>query len=167
MYVPHPTLSARLPAVVFSALLAATSLAVHAQDVSAQQEQVKNIKAPEATLKAGSDLFGDSANLYTGGLEFTQTDVTLPGNNTLPVAIGRRLNPGSVAPGGRPFGRWDLDIPHIHTTVSTTDGWVTKSGDTKRCSNFSAPKTVSEATVSYWERKGILARHLHLRARCR
>ncbi|MDP3668423.1 MAG: hypothetical protein Q8R69_01865, partial [Telluria sp.] len=60
MDVPHPTLSARLPAVVFSALLSATSLAVHAQDVSAQQEQVKNIKAPEATLKAGSDLFGDS-----------------------------------------------------------------------------------------------------------
>ena len=42
----------------------------------------------------GTDLFGDKVNLYTGRLEFVQTDVTLPGNSSLPVSVGRRLVTG-------------------------------------------------------------------------
>ena len=42
-----------------------------------------------APLNAGS-LFGDSVDLYTGSLSFSQTDVSLPGNSALPVAIARK-----------------------------------------------------------------------------
>jgi hypothetical protein len=67
-----------------------------AQDASTYKEQGKLIHAPRDIAQLGSDLFGDKVNLYTGSLEFVQTDVSLPGNNALPVSVGRRLVAGQV-----------------------------------------------------------------------
>jgi hypothetical protein len=53
-------------------------------------------------------------NLYTGSLEFIQTDVSLPGNSALPVSVGRRLIVGDFPVDKALFGRWDLEIPHLH-----------------------------------------------------
>ena len=56
--------------------------------VSVYSEQGKLFRAPDAITTLGANLFGDKVNLYTGGLEFVQTDVSLPGNNSLPVSVG-------------------------------------------------------------------------------
>ena len=107
------------------------------------QDQSKLIRAPRAITALGADVFGDKVNLYTGGLEFVQTDVSLPGNNALPVSVGRRLAAGQDAIEGTLFGRWDLEIPHLHGVFSSSKGWVTASGTGARCSAFGVPPTVN------------------------
>lgn len=42
------------------------------QDVSTHQNQAKLIKAPEANLPSGIELFGDTVNLYNGGLNLRE-----------------------------------------------------------------------------------------------
>lgn len=117
--------------------------------VSVYSEQGKLFRAPNAVATLGNDLFGDKVNLYTGGLEFVQTDVSLRGNNALPVSVGRRLKAGTNALEGGLFGRWDLDIPHLHGTFSQLRKW-SASGATAgaRCSSFGAPPTVSGSSGS-------------------
>jgi hypothetical protein len=92
-----------------------------AQTTPVYEEQYKLMRAPNAVVKVGADLFGDTINLYNGKLDFTQTDVSLPGNNALPVAVGRRISTGDHAKEGRAFGLWELDIPHIYGTVHFVD----------------------------------------------
>jgi len=90
----------------------------------------------------GVDLFGDKVNLYTGALEFVQGDVSLPGSSGLPVSVGRRLVTGREPVDGALFGRWDLEIPHMHGVFELRKGWVNRSGGTNRCSSFSEPQSV-------------------------
>jgi hypothetical protein len=115
-------------------------------------EQYKSIRAPHATASIGNDLFGDSNNLYNGSLEFTQTDVSIPGNNALPVAVGRRISTGSVVLGGRPFGKWEMDIPRISGTFPVNVGWLGEDGTRNRCTKFGAPPSaVGTNKASVWD----------------
>ncbi|MFZ6646017.1 RHS repeat domain-containing protein [Undibacterium sp. TJN25] len=114
-------------------------------------EQGKLIRAPEAVTTLGTDLFGDQVNLYHGGLEFIQSDVSLPGNNNLPVAVGRRLQAGGKGNyGAGHFLEWDLEIPHIHGMFSTVNGWQKLDGNGQlsslRCTNFGAPPDVIQVS---------------------
>src|SRR5688572_30760820 len=93
-----------------------TSSACLAQSV--YEEQGHLIRGDRSIATLGPDLFGDRASLYTGGLEFVQTDVSLPGNNALPVQIGRRLATGKSHFFNGLFGEWDLDIPHVKGVFS-------------------------------------------------
>jgi YD repeat-containing protein len=95
----------------------------------------------------GADLFGDKVNLYSGALEFLHTDVDIPGNNALPVMVGRRLSTGGEVFANKQFGTWDLEIPHLHGTYTTWKGWDVPfpSPDRpagSRCSNFQPPPSV-------------------------
>jgi YD repeat-containing protein len=121
-----------------------------AQSDTFYTEQNKLIRAPQAYTRLGADLFGDKVNLYTGSLEFIQTDVSIPGNNMLPVSVGRRLATGIDAINGALFGRWDLEIPHLHGIFSTTRGWETTKNTKARCTDFSPPPLVSTAGPAYW-----------------
>ncbi|MEP1230087.1 MAG: RHS repeat-associated core domain-containing protein [Litorimonas sp.] len=59
-------------------------------------------------------LFGDSHDIDTGALSFTQIDVSLPGSSGLPVQIGRRLSRNHISyanKGG--FGDWVPTIPSM------------------------------------------------------
>lgn len=105
----------------------------------------KSIKAPAAVAKYGPDIFGDKVNLYNGGLSFSQTDVSLPGNSNIPVSAGRYISAGSDLLDGRAFGYWDLDIPSLYGVFAAniTAGWVTISGGTDRCTSFGPPKTMT------------------------
>lgn len=139
--------------VAISLLVFAPPLA-GAQETSTYKEQSKLIRAPRAFTTLGTDLFGDKVNLYTGSLEFIQTDVSLPGNNALPVAVGRRISAGQLAIDNTPFGRWDIDIPHLHGVFALAKGWTTGQGVTPgaRCSAFGPPPQVSGSfgSVSTW-----------------
>jgi hypothetical protein len=126
-------------------------------------EQGKLIRAPEALATLGTDLFGDKVNLYNGTLEFIQTDVSLPGNNSLPVSIGRRTSIGSSGDRGNGlFRNWDLDIPRIYGTFAARYGWqrfdLNGKPSTLRCTNFGAPPAIYKSgsttnqfrSTEYW-----------------
>lgn len=118
-----------------------------AQETSTFKEQGKLIRGQQDIVPIGNDLFGDKVSLYTGELEFVQTDVSLPGNNKLEVSVGRRLRTGrEVDPDSMLFGRWDLEIPHLHGVFAAT-GWTAGNGtdSSLRCTNFGQPKGVSSS----------------------
>ncbi len=144
-------------------------------------EKGKLIRAPEAVSALGPDLFGDKVNLYSGGIEFVQTDVSLPGNNALEVRVGRRFRAnwegftsGTFQKGL--FDDWDLDIPNIHGVFAHNgnhqqEGWMNEFvalpndphyGDIvfqttqrkKRCELYSQPPqalTVKTSTAANWD----------------
>jgi YD repeat-containing protein len=102
-------------------------------------EQDKLIRGSRDVATLGADLFGDQVSLYNGNVEFRQTDVSLPGNNALSVAVGRRLAGSTEVRLAGLFDDWDLDIPHLHGVFKSSSGWVTNSGTQARCSGFGAP----------------------------
>jgi hypothetical protein len=141
----HMTITTTIASSKFASAICVLAVAISsnnatAQQVSQYQEQGKLIRAPQALGVLGADLFGDKVNLYTGTLEFVQTDVSLPGNNALPVAMGRRIVVGKALMDDTSFGRWDMDIPHLHGIFA--GGWNTGLGTdpSLRCSKFGAPK---------------------------
>ena len=107
----------------------------------------------------GPDLFGEQINTYTGGLTFSQTDLALPGNDSLPVNVTRRLVvDGNKSPNfgtdlginlwrGHTFGEWELDLPYLTGMYSEQDGWIAAgSAPNARCSSATfAPPDVSMA----------------------
>src|SRR5690349_6034484 len=46
-------------------------------------------RSGETVEALGPNLMGDQVNEYSGDLSFTQTDVSLPGNDSLPVQVSR------------------------------------------------------------------------------
>src|SRR3982750_3883268 len=91
------------------------------------QEYSTLIRSGEDVGPLDASLFGDRIDYDSGEVEFVATDVSLPGNDALPVAIGRRYvvqaNPAGVVP-ERDFGDWDLEVPHIEGIVAAGVGWT-------------------------------------------
>ncbi|HKX42994.1 MAG TPA: hypothetical protein VJO99_17690, partial [Burkholderiaceae bacterium] len=118
-------------------------------------EQGLLIRSGEVIQALGPNLMGDSVNEYSGGLEFTQTDVSLPGNNALPVAVGRHKAVGTIQAYSRSglFANWDLDIPHLHTIATQKEpNWygAGSSSNFNRCSQFAAPPfTIADEPAVY------------------
>jgi hypothetical protein len=110
-----------------------------AQLTTTYEEQSKLMRAPKAYASIGADLFGDTVNLSNGTLQFRQTDVSVKGNDALAVSVGRRFTVGTQAIPNRAFGRWNIDIPHIHGIFSYNDGWTTAGNVGGRCTNFGPP----------------------------
>jgi RHS repeat-associated protein len=70
------------------------------------------------------------------------------------VSVGRRVGTGSNSPFStdRPFGQWDLDIPHVHGVFSASKGWTSEGAASNRCSTFGAPASaVGTSNGSTWE----------------
>lgn len=143
---------------ILKALAAALLGAATVSAVAASyNDEVSNLIRSGKTAKAlGPDVFGDRINYYTGALEFVQSDVAIPGNDALPVSVGRRLAPG-WAPRKRLglFGDWDLEIPRLQGTFSNRNGWSTGgAAGNKRCTNFDGPGTVlGTNNASSWDQE--------------
>ena len=126
-----------------------------AQNATVFSEQGQLVRASQNVTALGNDLMGDKVNLYTGAVEFNQTDVSLPGNSALPVSIGRRYVAGIQRLNFYEglFVDWDLEIPHLHGVyaggVASPKGWVVWSGG--RCSNFGSPPDASTPTHAILE----------------
>lgn len=109
------------------------------------EEYDKLINKRQAVGTLGPDLFGDQLSFYTGSLSFSQSDISLPGNSSLPVEVTRMLSIEAHRGGGfphhdSPMGDWDLDLPNISGTFATTQGWVGANGaPATRCSQPAAP----------------------------
>lgn len=109
----------------------------------------------------GPDLFGEEINTNTGGISFSQTDLSLPGNNALPVNVTRHLIvDGNKSPGfstdvnlwrGYSFGEWELDLPYMSGIYSEQNGWeVSGSTPTARCSSGAYRPRDVEAASNVW-----------------
>jgi hypothetical protein len=124
-------------------------------DVSIPDEYAKTIQQHSRIGTLDGGFFGDHVSLSTGDLEIVQTDVDLPGNNALPVRVGRRFRPGNYPADGN-FADWDLDIPHLHgvfADVPFQGGWSVAPDDQlsdQRCSEFGAPPVVHPPPKGDW-----------------
>jgi RHS repeat-associated protein len=76
------------------------------------------------------NLFGDQIDLQTGALSFEQTDVSLPGNSHLEVAVRRRRDQGDR---NYEFKDWRLLFPVIRTNIPESQ-WSTSRWGAIRCS---------------------------------
>jgi len=74
--------------VLLSFVLAAFAGFVSAQTLPQEYSTLIRSDRNAGPLDAG--LLGDRIDYDTGQVEFVATDVSLPGNNALPVAVGRR-----------------------------------------------------------------------------
>lgn len=117
--------------------------AAEIQRVSPPEEYAKLIQSRTDVAPLGADLFGERLNLYTGALEFIQTDVSIPGAGDLPVSVGRRYTLDQILTPRGSFGDWDLEIPHLHGVFPEQQGWVAADGSTARCTQYSVPPVVS------------------------
>ncbi|MFZ2989082.1 hypothetical protein, partial [Ideonella sp.] len=130
-------------------LVSMALIATHstAQTVTTYDELFKRVGATQTIATLGVDALGDKFNLYDGSLEFVQTDVSLPGNNALPVSLSRRFttNEDKILRGH--FGDWDIELPRIQGSfanqrASGNYGWTVaaEAADMyKRCSRFGEP----------------------------
>jgi len=81
-------------------------------------------QSPDERLRSfGPNLLGDGIDPNTGSLQFNITDVSLPGNFDLPVAISRKMSQGRYYHRNvsAEFGDWQIEAPRIQI-VSTVSG---------------------------------------------
>lgn len=126
-------------------LALASSPAMAQEPLLPYREYAKRTDAAQKVGPLTDAAFGAQTNLYSGGTEFTATDVSLPGNNALPVAVSRSTQiddrTGVLRPNLGGFADWDLDLPYIEATVPWYVGWKVGSGagTLARCSAGQAP----------------------------
>jgi len=115
-------------------------------DYSYNYKQIKNVEPDVKTLT--TDLFGDKIDLASGGLRFSQTDVSIPGNFALDVAFTRTMSgPESWFRETQELGNWSIDLPHVRSNyvawpdgtphgnfTSTADGKTAYWPDGRACS---------------------------------
>ena len=99
------------------------------------QEWHKRQQADQRLTTFGDDLLGDAIDPHTGTITFETTDVSIPGNFALPVAISRRRSQGAAYDENvrYGFGDWELQVPRITTVTAAPTGWSQKTYN--RCSN--------------------------------
>lgn len=142
--------SARLALV---ALLGISAIAARASEPLDYGEAALGPKEKDAVLQAlGPDAFGETVNTFTGGISFSHVDLSIPGNNGLPVEIRRSLtvdgNKSPTQPNdselwrGRAFGEWELDLPYLSGIYPESVGWhVNTTSPNARCSS---PTTLAQ-----------------------
>ena len=109
----------------------ASSAAPLAAQVTIPQEYEKTVQATQVVGALGMDLFGENISFYTGATSFSALDVSLAGNNALPMEIRRRfvVESRSVSERNRlltrdgGFADWELDMPYLHGVFAEGLGW--------------------------------------------
>lgn len=95
-------------------------------------EWEKTQGAEERLQPFGDTMFGDAIDPHTGALTFTQTDIAIPGNSGLPVALVRERAQDRLSAVNTDieFGDWSYVVPRLKAKTVTPNTW---SGN--RCSN--------------------------------
>lgn len=134
------------------AAMLGVAFGAHSQStVTIPSEYGKLLQSRTAVASLGSNLFGDEVNLYDGSLQFSQTDVSLPGNSPLQVGVGRRFNVRQDEQRSGLFADWDIEIPHLYGTFSAS-GWVVPGASgsaTTRCTQYGPPPGVTVTGGSF------------------
>ncbi len=111
----------------------------------------------------GNDLMGDRIDNSTGGISFEHTDVVIPGNSGLEVALRRKIAQGvtSETPFQHAFGDWVLDLPiayirHGGSPAQFNGGCLTNAGGIGATLSFSAPSGASAQVDSDKSSDGVI-----------
>lgn len=132
------------------------SIAAQAQDASSQytwEEFSKRIKASEAVSPLGPNFSGELVQLSNGALSFSVTDVSLPGNNSLPVEFTRTYSAFNRKGYGNlgMLADWTVGAPSI-SAVFAPDWLLGPSKTANRCSIGDLPSQSFPFKVSdYWQ----------------
>lgn len=85
---------------------------------SVDKNILAKLKVEESLTPHTVELMGERIDMSNGSISFHQTDISLPGNSQLEVAIHRVFRGADFSYMNRAnLGDWQLDIPHIHTTI--------------------------------------------------
>jgi len=114
------------------------------------------IKTAQTIQPLGETPFGESVDLYKGGLTFKQTDISYPGIGPT-ITLSRSYSIGGATAHGYGYDEladWALSIPRIETILPgsgpTLGRWLTPSLSDQRCTSFgkvsSEPYEVSMQT---------------------
>lgn len=125
--------------------LSVSSQPVQCQPVQVNDDVSRNVHNARSIAPLDNDLFGEQVSGYTGITQFHVVDLSIPGNNSLEVAVSRTFDVHDRARTtgyyGGLMGEWDLDIPHLSGIFKTSvtpgvSGWqVSTSGNpNQRCS---------------------------------
>lgn len=113
----------------------------------------------------GPDAFGDQTDFYSGATTFLVTDVSLPGNSDLPVALQRSLKAyddgmdTSIYSLPATFLTWTrFEVPYLSGIFKHNAGWVSTDlhdPTQQRCSITAGPPAVSQSSgkAETWERE--------------
>ena len=85
----------------------------------------------------GDNVFGEQTDFYTGETSFNATDISIPGNNALSVALSRKMAVVPEEAGvSSAFRFWEFEYPRISGTFSEIAGWqVSTTAPDSRCSS--------------------------------
>jgi hypothetical protein len=102
----------------------------------------KRIKASQTVTPLGPDFAGDQVSLSNGALSFAATDVSLPGNGSLPVAFSRSFDVKNRKEYGSQemLADWAVEVPQI-SGVFPGDWVVQGATPGNRCSSPGFPPT--------------------------
>ncbi|MBV1909171.1 MAG: hypothetical protein KUG78_07595, partial [Kangiellaceae bacterium] len=140
----------------------ASSQPTEVKDYGYNFHEANNISPDIATLT--TDLFGDKIDPSSGSISFEQTDISIPGNSGLQVAITRTLSdPDSWFRETRDFENWSLALPHVRSTyIADSTGntrnsyWATGDACTKPLNSNPTFITTAESNIyigdkdAYW-----------------
>lgn len=129
-----------------------------------RQEYDKRLKYGDLVEPLKGEIFGEQVNLYDGSISFKATDISLPGNGILAMALNRSYGDSDSSSRESPFGNWALDIPSlsgVYGDLPETEAagyWMPAA----RCSKVAAPpaldvwnrrqtQIVAFDTHTYWD----------------
>jgi hypothetical protein len=127
----------------FAAILLAGAAPPRAAEVNPSTEYRDRVKVAETVQPLGETPFGESINLYKGGLSFRQTDINFPGTGPV-ITLSRSYSVGGGEARGwaeDEMGDWALSTPRIQTILpgdkgGKTGAWLVGTTSTARCSSF-------------------------------
>jgi YD repeat-containing protein len=116
-----------------------------------EDEYKKLVKVDTEIQPLGENPFGESVNVFDGGLTFHVVDISIPGKGPT-IEIGRTFHAdgdNAVRWSDSEFGDWDFDYPRLTTLTSNQGtiiqgpnqiGWLVNTlTRTDRCTNFREP----------------------------
>ncbi len=97
------------------------------------------IKTAQTIQPLGETPFGETVDLYKGGLSFNQTDISFPGIGPT-ITISRSYSVGADQKHPIGFNDWSLNIPRIETILPGnllgTGEWKSLTGTYARCTGY-------------------------------
>lgn len=104
-------------------------------------------------------MFGEQINFYSGKTQFQNVDISLQGDDALPMSVSRTYqveNRHVVIAKTGAFGDCDLEVPHIEAVFPKGAAW-TKAD---RCTNFGTPDAT--ALEQGWDDASVITPHHRL-----
>ncbi len=135
-------------------LLASTLLsAVALAQTGYHQDYSRLINAGDVVKPLGEGMFGEQINFYSGKTQFQNVDISLQGNDALPMSVSRTYqveNRYVTSAKTGAFGDWDLEVPHIEAIFPKGAVWTKPD----RCTNFGTPDAT--ALEQSWDDASII-----------